>query len=381
MKILLDCRFKKGAGPNVTATYLLDHLIKLNTEHEFIILQHRAQSIPDYPGVKKIFVPVNNNWLEFAWVQLYLPFLFHKLGVDIYHSLKHLGPFFSDVPRIQYIREVGHFFPEGWKSLKFNLVNQIYDGPLRIFGLRRATHIIGLANETKTVLMEKFGFPESKITINNNGLDPKFKVIQDTAAIRACQQRYNLPERYILCVSNLYPHKNYDTVVKVLAKLRETTGESHKLVFVGEKSYAKPEFFQLIEDLQIGDDIIFTNFVKHEDLVYIYNGASMLLYPPIIGSFGNPPLEAMACGIPVIISQRGALPEVTGGAAYELPNPTDVDEMLAAVQRVLHDEQLRNELRQKGFQRIKHFSWEASAARIFEVYRKVGKEKYSEAIA
>ena len=131
----------------------------------------------------------------------------------------------------------------------------------------------------------------------------------------------------------------------------------------------------MIKDLGIENDVIFTNYVEHDDLVYIYNGAALLLYPPMLGSFGNPPLEAMACGVPVIVSDRGALPEITGGAAQVLKNPKDVGEMLETVCRVLDDEQLRQTLRQKGFERVKDFSWEASASRVLELYRTIGKRQ------
>jgi len=112
--------------------------------------------------------------------------------------------------------------------------------------------------------------------------------------------------------------------------------------------------------------------VDHDDLVYIYNGAALLLYPPLLGSFGNPPLEAMACGVPVVVSDRGALPEVTDGAALVLKEPKNVEKMLEAVQQILDDEQLWQTLRQKGLERVKDFSWEASASRILELYRRIG---------
>ena len=111
MRILLDCRFQEGAGPNVQSRYLLEHLIRLNTEHEFVILQHEGQPLPEYAGLKKITVPTKLPVLEFLWVQIYLPRLLRRDEIDIYHSLKHVGPLFTTVPTIMHVREVGHFFP------------------------------------------------------------------------------------------------------------------------------------------------------------------------------------------------------------------------------------------------------------------------------
>ncbi|MEQ8537295.1 MAG: glycosyltransferase family 1 protein [Coleofasciculus sp. D1-CHI-01] len=372
MRILLDCRFQKGAGPNVTTCYLLNYLIKLNTEHDFVILQHKGQQLPQYPNVQKLVVPSQNTLVEFLWVQFYLPKLLRQYAIDIYHSLKHVGPLFTRVPVLLYLREVGHFHEKGQEAFQLNLVNKIYWNYILVLGLKRATHIIGISHESKTVIIQKIGISEDKISVNYHGLDPKFKIIQDRELITEVRHRYNLPENYILCVSNLYPHKNYKTVVKMLAKLKELNKEAPKLVIVGNIKYAQADFFNLIKQLRLDKDIIFTSYVDHDDLVYIYNGAALLLYPPLLGSFGNPPLEAMACGVPVVVSDRGALPEVTDGAALVLKEPKNVEKMLEAVQQILDDEQLWQTLRQKGLERVKDFSWEASASRILELYRRIG---------
>lgn len=109
MKILLDCRFQKGAGPNVTALYLVDHLVKLNTKHEFVIIQHQGQPIPDYSGIKKIMVPSHNRLFEFSWVQTKMSRLLKQNSIDLCHSLKHVAPLYASVPTILDLREVGYF--------------------------------------------------------------------------------------------------------------------------------------------------------------------------------------------------------------------------------------------------------------------------------
>lgn len=373
MKILLDCRFQKGAGPNVTARYMIDHLVKLNTKHEFVILQHQGQPIPDYSGIKKIMVPSRNRLVEFSWVQTKLPRLLKQNTIDLCHSLKHVGPLYTSIPTILHLREVGHFFPEGQKAFKLNLPNKIYWNHILVWGLKRATHIIGVSYDCKKVITQKFGIPEDKVSVVYQGLDSKFKVIPDSEIIAKRLCHYNLPKKYILCVGNLYPHKNYETVVKMFAKLLDCHKEPVKLVFVGDASYAGHEFFELIQRLGIEKHITFTKYLEHDDLVYVYNGASLFLFPPIVASFPNPCLEAMACGIPVVASNRGAVAEVTGGAALLFENPRDEKEMLAAVRRALEEPKLRREMQQKGFQRVQGFSWEASATKVLSIYEAIGK--------
>jgi glycosyltransferase involved in cell wall biosynthesis len=369
MRILLDFRFQKGAGPNVTAGYMVDTLVKLNTEHTFVILQHRGQPVPEYPGVQKIYVPTRNMPLEFAWVQTVLPLLMRRYKIDAYHSLKHVGPLLSNTPSLLYVRESAQFFRDGLNAIQWKLPERIYWTRIYTWAMKRSTYVIAISHDTKQVLVDQLGLPDEKVQVVHHGLDPKFRVIDDPQQIRERQQRYNVPEKYILCVSNLWPHKNYDIIVQAFDRLRRQGGRDDlKLVIVGDKSYARPEFWDLIERLGIGGEIVFTDFVKHDDLVYLYNGAELFLYPVSLGAFGNPPLEAMACGCPVVASNRNAIPEVTGGAALLLEDPRDVDEMVATVQKVLDDRALRDTLIQKGFARVQDFSWEKSARRIMDLY-------------
>ncbi|NET60174.1 MAG: glycosyltransferase family 4 protein [Symploca sp. SIO2E6] len=376
MKILLDCRFKKGAGPNVATLYMLDELIRLNTKHEFIVLHNPNQSLPEYPGVEKLVVPVKSNFLEFLWVQFYLPKLFEKLKIDIYHSLKHVSPLFTKIPTIEYIHEVGHFFSEGLEAFNLSLANRIYHYHLKGWSMRRATHIIGTSQQCEKVLHQKLGISKEKISTIRYGLDKKFRVIDDRGKIVECCQRYGLPESYILCVGNICAQENYDSVIKMYSKLRSQNENAPKLVLVGDTGNAESDFLELMKQLGLNEDVILTGFVEHRDLVYIYNGANLLLFPPTVAAFGIPPIEAMACGIPVVASNIDAIPEISGeGAALLFDEPRNVDKMLEAVNLVLHDHQLRQELRNKGFERAKEFSWEASALRVLDLYEIIGREK------
>ena len=371
MRILLDCRFQAGAGPNVQSRYLIDTLIRRNEDHEFVILQHKGQDLPEYSQLERIYVPFTNPLFEFAWVQVALPWVMRRLKIDVCHSLKHVGPMFSRVPTIIHVREVGHFRPGGMDAFEIGLALRIYWTHALAAALKRASHVFGNSQECVDIPREKFAIPVEKSSVLHNGLDRQFKIVGDAEAVAERKRRYGLPERYILCVGNLYPHKNYDTVVKALAALRRGLPDAPKLVFVGDKSYAKPSFFELIRELGLESEIVFTNFVEHADLVYIYNGASLLLFPPIHASFPNPTLEAMACGVPVVAVRRGAVPEITAGAALLVEDPLDFEEMAEAVRRGLEDEALRAELKEKGLKRAPDFSWEASAEKVFEVYRKL----------
>lgn len=353
------------------SSYLLDHLVKLNTQHEFLILQHRDQALPAYPQVRKIYVPARTRLGEFLWVQCMLPSLLRRLHVDVYHTLKHIGPLFTRVPVVMHVREVGQFSPEGLEAFQLSFAMRMYWTHVLVWAMKRATHVFGNSQECIDVPQSKFGISPDKMSVLHNGLDEKFRVVSDSSAIAECKSRHRLPEKYILCVGNLYPHKNYDTVVKMLAGLKALTAGAPRLVFVGDKSYARPEFFDLIKKLGMQEEIIFTDFVGHRDLVYLYNGAQLLVFPPIVASFPNPTLEAMACGVPVVATNRGAVADITDGAALLLNDPRDVQEMIDAVSRALYDDRLREDLREKGLRRARDFSWEASSRGVFDLYRRI----------
>lgn len=375
MRILLDCRFKKGAGPNIVTQYILDALIKLNMTHKFVILQNSNQALPDYPGIRKVIVPFKNNLLAFLWVQFYLPILLTKLNIDVYHSLKHFGPLFSAIPRIEYVHEVGHFFPEGLKAFKLNLFNRIYLYHLQIWSLKRATHIIGVSQQCKDVITQKFGIPDKRMSVIYCGLDKKFRPISDQSAVLKCCEKYGIFQDYILCVGNICAQENYDNVIKMYSRLRDGNKEIPKLVMVGATGNAETDFLKAITQLKLAEHVILTGFVEHDDLVYLYNGASLLLFPPTVAAFGIPPIEAMACGTPVVASNIGAIPEISGGSTFLFNDPKNVDAMLEAVKYVLHSDEIRQNLRQKGLQRAKTFSWEFSASQIFQLYEYIGNNK------
>lgn len=377
MKILLDCRFKKGAGPNVATRYLLDSMVKLNTDHDFVILQHKNQPLPDYPGINKVMVPSRNPFLEFLWVQCCLPRLLKQYDIDVCHSLKHIGPLFTRVPTVLHVHEINHLTPQGKKGFQVDLAHKIYWNHILLWGLKRATRIIAITNQCKAVITQKLGIPKPKVNVIYYGIGKKFRVIQDQKTIDECRHRYNLPEKYILCVGNVCPQENYPAAVKMFAKLKDQHKEALKLAIVGDTSDAGRPFFDLIKQLGIEKDIIFTGYVEHDDLAYIYNGATLLLFPPLVATFSTPPIEAMACGIPVVASNLEGTSEVTDGAALLFNDPNDVDEMLHMVCKLLGDGQLRQTLQQKGLQRAKEFSWDTAATKVLSLYRTIGDTKNS----
>ena len=159
-------------------------------------------------------------------------------------------------------------------------------------------------------------------------------------------------------------------LVRAFCQLKQETGIPHRLVLAGKKGWIFESIYTEVEQLGLQDEVIFTGYVPDEDLPYLYNGASLFAYPSFYEGFGLPPLEAMACGCPVVTSNTSSLPEVVGDAGL-MVDPLRSDELAGAMARVLEDSDLAAAMRTKGLARAATFSWERCARETLSIYRDV----------
>ena len=235
--------------------------------------------------------------------------------------------------------------------------------------------IITVSENTKRDLIRLFKVPEEKIRVIYNGYDKKtFRIVDESEAIARIKLKYKIDTpSYLLYVGALEPKKNLGRLIDAYYELIKTNRDlrnNYKLVIVGKKAWMYKDIFKEVKRLGIESYIIFTGFVPQEDLVYLYNGAKLFLFPSIYEGFGLPVLEAMACGVPVVTSNISSLPEITGDAAL-LVNPLDPKEITKAILRLLYDEQLYLRLKQNGLKQAQKFSWERCAYETLEAYLEV----------
>ena len=211
-----------------------------------------------------------------------------------------------------------------------------------------------------------------RITVIPMGCDARFQPGVDEARMAQLRRRYALPERYMLFVGTSEPRKNIALLLQAFSRLlAERPQDDVQLVVAGPKGWGDGRSSATVEALNLRPRVIFTGFVEDDDLPDLYRGAQIFVYPSLYEGFGLPVLEAMACGTPVITSNRSSLPEVAGGAAL-LIDPTRPDELAAAMSALMSSGALHEELRWKGLARAKEFTWEAVARKTMEVYRAVG---------
>jgi len=234
-----------------------------------------------------------------------------------------------------------------------------------LFAARLPDHIITISNFSKSEILKYEKIDESKISILYFGFnfDSYSKLAYNYEQVKV---KYNLPERYILFVSNIKPHKNLYNLLLALQKILEKEIEL-KLVVVGEFNKlitSDTNSFKLLdENSLLKDNTIFTGYIEKEELVLLYKNASTFVFPSFYEGFGIPPLEAMACECPVIASNAASIPEVCGDAVLYI-NPDDVNDIADKIVNLISDKNSANRLIGKGKENLKRFPVDAFALNL-----------------
>ncbi|NMB90815.1 MAG: glycosyltransferase family 4 protein, partial [Chloroflexi bacterium] len=235
--------------------------------------------------------------------------------------------------------------------------------------LGQAGAVITVSAQSQADILRYYALPAEKVTVIPIARDPRFCPLPPEA-VRPVLERHHIRGAYILYVGSLQPRKNLLRLLAAYRRLRAWS-PGWRLVIVGARNYRQSiPVVAAIQDLGLEEWVQFTGFVEEEDLPALYNGADLFVFPSLYEGFGLPPLEAMACGVPVVTSNVSSLPEVVGDAAL-LVDPYQEEQIYTAMRRVLEDPQLAEDLRHKGLQRAARFTWQRMAEETLAVYREV----------
>ncbi|MBN1400017.1 MAG: glycosyltransferase family 4 protein [Anaerolineae bacterium] len=368
MRIGIDARLThyRQAGISRYTVQLIDALSRLETppgeaEDEFVILQsfRAPEPLLDAPRFtrRRIFTPSHHR-LE----QLILPIEISSLGLDVLHSPDFIPPFRRNCRSVITIHDlVFLLYPHFLTKDAARYYGQIDQA------VRRADAIIAVSEATKRDTMRLLGVSERKISVIYEAASPFFRPLEDDSLLARVQARFQIRGDYVLFVSTIEPRKNVAGLLRAFRRLLDAYHPDVQLVVAGEKGWLYDDVFQLASDLHLLDDVLFVGRVSTEELLWLYNAAQLLVAPSIYEGFGLTPLEAMACGTPVVASNVSALPEVVGDAGL-LVDPKDPEEMSVAIWRVLDDAEMRASLIEKGLRRAAVFSWDKAAQETLELY-------------
>lgn len=347
---------------------LINELSKIDKEDIYLINYEKNNLFPE---LNKIII---KNPFEkfpkkpFYFWHLYLNYYLNKkkLDLDIIHSPENASLFvkLTNQKKIITVYDViSLYFPKTFTKITVFRYKLLFSKTIKT-----SDKIITVSHHTKQDIMKYFKIPEDKIKVIYEAANGNYKPLKEDE-VNKIRQKYNLNYPFILYVGTLEPRKNIPTLLKAYYKLKKQ-GIKHKLVITGKRGWKYKSIFETIEKLNLQKDVIFTGYVPDEDLPGLYNAADLFVYPSLYEGFGLPPLEAMACGTPVITSNTSSLPEVVGDAGI-MVNPYNVDELANAMYEVLTNDGLREELSKKGLERAKLFSWKKCAKEHLKVYEEV----------
>lgn len=372
MRVAYDARAlsKNKAGIGYYTSFLLKYIIANDSTINLFLCSNKEITFEKNEGVELIETSgllwkLNSN----LWFQLMLPLILKKRKVDLFHGTMFLTPVLSSVPSIITIYDmVLDIFPETmfWK-------NRL---PLKLLmkkSAKKAARVIAISESTKKDIIKYLGIEQEKINVIYPGVSREFSP-QNKEYDKNVLSKYNLSLGYILSVGTLEPRKNLIRLLNAYKMIVANEGSMPQLVIVGGHGWLKEDINRVIDSLGLTEKVILTGYVSDSDLPALYRSAKVFVYPSLYEGFGLPPLEAMACGTPVISSNTSSIPEVVGDAGL-LVDPYRPDEIARAITIVLKDEELRNHLKHAGLIRSGLFSWDKTAQETIKLYQEVIEEK------
>ncbi len=366
MKIAIDIREADGekTGKGFYAYGIVAELLKLDHQNQYLLYTNKAES----PFPKQNNVQIRQiSFGGFKWHLKVLSDL-KKEKVDIYFSptsyiIPALAP--KRIKTIITVHDLVSFlFPHSHQK-KAVLIERI---TLRI-ALKRTAKVLTVSENTAIALVKIFKLNRESITETPCAPHQHyFDKISETI-ISKTKQKYNLPDKFILGVGTLEPRKNFINLIKAFVIVRRELPD-YKLVIVGKKGWKYHEIKETVQQFKLQNEIIFTGYVKDEELPVFYHSASVFIFPSLYEGFGIPPLEAMACGCPVVSSNAASLPEVIGEAGL-LIDPKSSNKIADSIISLLENEQVRNMLIERGREHTQKFNWKISAEILFEEIKKL----------
>jgi glycosyltransferase involved in cell wall biosynthesis len=296
------------------------------------------------------------------WEQAVQPFQLHRF--DLYHAMAFVAPVWPyKPPTVVTIYDLSFIhYPQVLSSSR-----RAYLSAFTRHTVHKAARVIAISQSTARDVVEQFGIPADRVDVAPCGTDfTRFHPLPaaDIAAFRA---KKNLPENFWLFLGTLEPRKNLPTLIHAYARLPQDTRPP--LVLAGGHGWAYQPIYDAIEQHRLQADIHLPGFIPADDLPLWYNSADVFIYPSIFEGFGIPPLEAMACGCPVIVSDASSLPEVVDRTDNLRVPPLDIDAWEAALCTALEDTDWRNRASQSGQRAASRYTWENTAQQTWISYQ------------
>ena len=310
-------------------------------------------------------VQVAVNALRRRWWTIGLPLYVRQNHLTLYHGTNYNVPLWRRCPTVVTIHDLSLLlYPETHREDLVQRARRRLPTMTRV-----AAHVITDSESVKTEITQHLGIPVEKITAVPLAPRPTFQAMRKHDAEEVLR-RIGIEQEFILFVGTVEPRKNLITLVRAFDTLMRETDLRPQLVIAGQKGWLTDELYSYVDQSTLRDRVLFTGYVSDSDLRALYSSCRASVYPSLYEGFGLPPLEAMACGAPVITSRIPVIMETSEGAGI-LINPTNVPELTGALVQLLTSPGKREALSKAGLERAAQFTWERTARRTFEVYEEV----------
>jgi glycosyltransferase involved in cell wall biosynthesis len=374
LRIAIDARRIRDFGIGTYIRNLLGAMGGIDTEDRFYIVVNEGEEA-NLPRLPATFQPVLYKRPRYGIMSaIEFPSALRDLRPDLVHLPLNAVPFLTPKPYVVTVHDMsGLLFADHRTGFRD-------EAKLYWFrrGLLRADKVISVSDATRRDVRNTLGIPENRIRMIYNAPDPIFTApargLELDESYRA-MERYQINYPYILYAGNIKPQKNIPRLVEAFAVLKGELSAHHiysdlRLIIIGDEISKFPSVRHAVIRTRVEQSVRFLGFVPINTLRTFYKAAAAFVFPSLYEGFGLPPLEAMACGVPVITSNVSSLPEVVGNAAI-IVNPENVFDIARGIRESLLDEELRRRCIERGYEQVRRFSWRSTAEQVLDVYREV----------
>lgn len=343
---------------------LIDHLPPLDASQHYVLIHHAKATgtLSNAPNTQRVtaYTPPHHR-LE----RVLLGTEVSRWRLDLLHSPDFIPPLFGAKHYVITVHDLNFLhYPQFQTpdSLRY------YAGKIRA-ATQQADHILADSQATKDDLGNLLNIEAAKVTVHPLAAHPSFRPLP-TQQIEEVRRRLGLASTYILFVGTFEPRKNLPGLMAAYRILRDRLPDAPPLVIAGRRGWLFEDIFRTVSELGLMNHVKWLENVRVEDLPAVYNSAAMLTLPSFYEGFGIPPLEAMACGVPTVVSGRGSLPEVVGETGL-LVDPDHPDTIADGLYKALTDDDFRQRSRASGLERARLFTWQHTATITLRVYQQV----------
>lgn len=332
----------------------------LEAPHQFLVFVEQPDALPSAArNVETIILPTRSPVRRLT---VSLPRLAARYGLDLLHST-YIAPLQLPCPSVVTIHDLSFKLHPEFFSLRDRLVLNV----LVQQTLRRTRHIFVLSEFTRSQLTALYGCRDANISVTPAAAGAAFTPNNDSTQLARVLASYDITPPYILAAGNLEPRKNLSRLFAAFARFKTEHRAPHQLAIVGKEGYRADQIRRTAKMQGIFDDVRWTGYVPTQDLVWLYRGAELLVYPSLYEGFGLPVLEAMACGTPVVTSNIEPLAQLVGDCAIRV-DPYDVGSLADGLARGSFDKAWRAAARARGIAHARQFTWRSTAQLTLDGY-------------